>query len=179
MRQYYYFAASLPMLKPGDRPPLSSVEFRQSCERLLAREDYRKVVQARLNASAASVGSKIGLLQRYQDAEFALRNELVKLRSKKRTVDLEKHLRPEALNPLWAGAAREIAEQETPLKAEHLLNNVLWGVLDNLVAGHYFDLDFLAAYHLKLQILERNARFKLEAGREKLESILTGDMKDG
>ena len=78
-----------------------------------------------------------------------------------------------------AAAAREILEQETPLKAEHFMNNALWTILEDLSVGHYFDIDYLTAYFLKLQILQRRASFQVEAGEQKLESILSGDKKDG
>lgn len=178
MSQYYYLAASLPMLQPEGEPPMGTDEFLERCERLLSARDYEEVRRAKLNAPAATP-SHIGLFSAFQDAEFGVRNELVKLRARKLEVEVDRYLREEKLNPLWAAAAREVMEQENPLRREIELSRVLWRVLDHLSVGHYFDIDFLAAYHLKLQILERIARFEEEAGLEKLESILTGDKKDG
>ena len=78
-----------------------------------------------------------------------------------------------------AAAAREILEQETPLKSETFMSGTLWTILEDLMVGHYFDVDYLTAYYLKLQILERRASFQVEAGKQKLESILSGDKLDG
>ena len=39
-----------------------------------------------------------------------------------------------------------------------------WAYLERLEAGHYFDLETLAAYALKLRILERKALFEAERG---------------
>jgi hypothetical protein len=178
MSQYYYFAASLPMIQPDGPPPMSGVDFLADCERLLSPTDFEQVRQAKLSSPELAT-TKVGVLQRYQDAEFGLRNELVKVRAKKLAVEMDRYIREESLNPLLATAAREILEQENPLKAEIHISRVLWKILDDLLVGHYFDVDFLAAYYLKIQILERNASFEAEAGEQKLESILTGDEKDG
>lgn len=178
MSQYYYFAASLPMIQPDGPPPISAVDFLADCERLLSPADFEQVRQAKLS-SPGLAETKVDVLKRYQDAEFGLRNELVKVRAKRLSVELDRYIREESLNPLFASAAREILEQENPLKAEVFIGKVLWEILDDLLVGHYFDVDFLAAYYLKLQILERNASFQVEAGEQKLESILTGEDKDG
>jgi hypothetical protein len=182
MSQYYYFGASLPMIQPDGAPPMSANDFLADCERLLSPSDFEQVRQAKLS-SPELAETKVGVLQRYQDAEFGLRNELVKVRAKKLGVETDRYVREESLNPLLVSAAREILEQEDPLRAEIHISRVLWRILDDLLVGHYFDVDFLAAYYLKLQILERNASFQTEAGERKLESILTGDKtgdkKDG
>ena len=43
----------------------------------------------------------------------------------------------------------------------------------DLSAGHYFDLDFLAVYRIKLQILAKYANRTVEKGNQALEDILT------
>ena len=174
MSQYYYLVASLPTLLRRERPPLTSEEILEMCGRLMSPGDFAQIRLAQLNA-AASPPARCGLLRRFRAAEMGLRNELAKLRAREAGVALDRYVRPAAVDPAWAGAAREIFEQDTPLKAEQLLGSVLWGLLDTLVVGHFFDVDFLAAYHLKTQILERDASFVLEAGRLKLESILSGE----
>ena len=178
MSKYYYLTASLPMLHLGAPPPLTSREFLEMCERLMSPSDYEQIRLARLN-SPEPARCRVDLLRRYQDAELGLRNELVRLRAKTRNVEPDRYVRRDALNPVWMGAAREISEQDTPLKSELLLGEVLWRVVEDLSAGHFFDLDLLAGYYLKLQILERKARFQVETGQQNLVSILSGDKKDG
>ncbi len=178
MSQYYYFTASLPMLEPDAPPPMSTEAFLESCERLLKASDFQNIQRVSLNAPDPA-GTGIELLTRFQNAELGLRNELVKLRAKKLGIEQDRYIREETQNPLLAAAAREILEQDTPLRAEHFMNGVLWTILEDLSVGHYFDIDFLAAYFLKLQILQRRASFQVEAGEQKLESILSGDKKDG
>lgn len=178
MSQYYYFVASLPLLEPDGAQPMSTEDFLGECDRLLSTSDSAAIRGARLYAPRA-VESPIDLLRRFQDAELGLRNELVKLRAKNLGIEPERYVREESLNPLLTAAAREIFDQETPLKAENAMNGVLWTILDDLTVGHHFDIDFLTAYCLKLQILGRRASFQVEAGKQKLESILSGDNKDG
>jgi hypothetical protein len=157
---------------------MSIEEFLESCERLLTASDFQDIQLASLNADRpAETG--IELLKRFQNAELGLRNELVKLRAKKLGIEQDRYAREDVENPLLAAVAREILEQETPLKAEHFMNGALWTILEDLSVGHYFDIDYLTAYFLKLQILQRRASFQVEAGEQKLESILSGDKKDG
>ena len=60
---------------------------------------------------------------------------------------------------------------ESPLQAEEALNLARWGYLDQLEAGHYFDIDKLVVYVLRLQLLERKARFDEQKGREMFDLV--------
>ncbi len=63
-----------------------------------------------------------------------------------------------------ASAAAEAFSKDNPLDAELLLNNARWQFIEELSAGHFFDLEFLVAYRLKLQLQERRAMFEEEKG---------------
>jgi hypothetical protein len=53
---------------------------------------------------------------------------------------------------------------KSPLEAELFLDGCRWEKIDELAAGHFFDIEFLRAYRLKLQILERHMKFEEELG---------------
>ena len=42
-----------------------------------------------------------------------------------------------------------------------------WEKLDGLSVGHYFDIDWLVVYMLKLLVLERNGKMTKEEGAER------------
>ena len=46
-----------------------------------------------------------------------------------------------------------------------------WEFIEQEEAGHYFDLDFLILYFLKLQILERLVSFDKKKGQDRFESL--------
>jgi len=70
-----------------------------------------------------------------------------------------------------AELAAEAAGMINPLEAESLLNRARWQFLEQLEVGHYFDVERLVVYSLKLQLLERIALYDREKGRERFEEI--------
>jgi hypothetical protein len=53
-----------------------------------------------------------------------------------------------------------------------MLDEARWRMLEELCVGHYFDLDFLIIYALKLLILERWQRIRTADGGRLLEEVL-------
>ena len=102
--------------------------------------------------------------------ESALRNELARVRASRLGVDESKYLSDIAV-PVWLSAGdlesrvSEAMAQESPLRAEQILDDYRWHTLDQLAIGHYFDIDILIIYYLKLQILRRRAAMNREAGQ--------------
>lgn len=58
------------------------------------------------------------------------------------------------------------------LEAERMLDGERWCMLDELSLGHYFDIDFLIVYALKILILERWERIRTADSTGKLQEIL-------
>ncbi len=173
MGQYYYFAASLPMLKYGLTPPINSKSFLDDCSRLVSISDYKKIKKAKLSGNPPT--DSTGILKDWIESEAGLRNELVKLRTKKENTETEKYIRNNFVNPLWASKAKEIFDTENPLNAEKLFIKALWEILSDLETGHDFDTEMLIVYYIKLQLLERMNSFQIDKGKEKLETILSGE----
>lgn len=162
MATYYYLAASLPMLSsPDQEPPVSSEDMMEVCRRFMTEADYRFLETTSLDPEA---GEASGLGRDFQIWERSLRNELVRLRSAEQDLDASAYLRP--ADPAFgtAGIAAEAMAQGTPLEAELYLDARRWSYIDDLETGHHFDKEFLGAYRLKLQILERRALFDEERG---------------
>ncbi len=52
------------------------------------------------------------------------------------------------------------------MKAEEYLNRERWIFLEELEVGHFFDLEKLIVYSIRLQLLERKKFFSMEKGKE-------------
>jgi len=85
-----------------------------------------------------------------------LRNELVKARALRKKVDPARFLRHDThFDMNITHIAQAALRQASILEAERYLDLERWKALDEISRGHYFDLDFLLVYGLKLAILER------------------------
>ncbi|MBN1834497.1 MAG: DUF2764 family protein [Spirochaetales bacterium] len=173
MTQYYYLVASLPLLFFDSQRPPALDSFLQACRENLHPRDVRVLEAVSLSALELTRPS-CAALDRWRTWETGLRNELVKARAKSRGLDPEGHLREGEQIVAAAEVAREAFGQETPSAAEQVLDRARWDYLDELEAGHYFDLERLVVYYLRLQILHRRALFDVEAGRAAFEQIYRG-----
>jgi len=97
-----------------------------------------------------------GIVKVWHDFEFGLRNELVKIRAKRRHKNAAAYLRNYLeVEPSFAHKLSEIVRQPQPLEVERALDTLRWNKLDELCFGHYFDIEFLFIYAQKLLILKR------------------------
>ncbi len=106
------------------------------------------------------------LLGRYYRWELALRNELARLRAGKLQKPVEKHVKPG--DPEWDGlkTAQTAFQAEDPLQGELVIERERWAFIEALAVNRFFDMEYLVAYALFLQALERRARFAVERGQE-------------
>jgi len=174
MSEYFYLASSLPELKTDQNVPISTSEFLETCGRLMKASDFQLLQSAKLSGFNEEP-SENSLLAKWQAFEYGIRNELVRLRSKKLSLDPEPHLRRAFMNPQMAALAREIFEEPSPLQAEQRYIRSLWAVLEELQACQSFNLEFLLIYYLKLQLLERSDLIGFNTGKQQLESIIIGE----
>lgn len=169
---YVYLISSLPMLRFGARPPFPFEKFLALCERFIPPEDLDTLKCVQLSVDA-DVRAAHPALARWFSFETALRNELVRLRAPHRHAEAAKYLRAEAGEGFsLAHAALAAHRKVSPLEAERFLDEVRWNFLEELAAGHYFDLDILILYALKIGILERWERIETAPGRALLEAAL-------
>ena len=69
-------------------------------------------------------------------------------------------------------------DKGTPLDIERKLLFSRWAWIENKEEGHYFDLDFLLMYFIKLQILERLFTFDAQKGKERFMLLCESALKD-
>ena len=153
MAKYYYLAASLSYLKFREEPPISRDGFIAECRKWLSAGDITTLLSADLyNHDIKPVDTR--LVKEWKSFDLALREDLAVIREAR--VKGESCKTPEIL--------RTVIEQETPLLMEVELERIRWDFLEHKNAGRYFDTDALVLYFLKLQILERLAKFNKDAG---------------
>jgi hypothetical protein len=80
-------------------------------------------------------------------------------------VDGDKYVAAGAIETGLQNIARDACTAATPLEAEIMLDRARWEYLENLEAGHYFDLGKLIIYYLQLQLLQRRSRLIKEKGQ--------------
>lgn len=168
MDRYYYTLSSLPMLRYEMEKPIPIEEFLRICRSELSEPDFRLLERADLRAADLPRPGG-GMLERWWHWERTLRNELARLRAQRKGLDAERYLREADYQVGPSAAAREALGQETPLAAEEVLNRARWSFLAEIESGHFFDIDRLIVYYLRLQILHRKAAFNREGGASRFE----------
>ncbi len=168
MAQYYYTVAALPYLSFDAPPPITLSEFRTLCRDTLSEADWEILQQASLFGEESG---KNDLLFRWHRWEQSFRSELGRLRAAKLGMDADSIPRivPET------GRVQELARaawmETSPLAAEQLILKAFWEVLEELEVNHFFDLEKLLVYHLKLQILHLKAQRNREEGVKNFSSV--------
>lgn len=175
---YYYLVASLPRLQFGAAPPLTRGQFLTRCAGQVSAAHYRILAGVELvQIQPAKTG--LALLDRWHERERALRNALAVVRAERLGVESATHLRHFRRDHELAGIAKAILALDSPRAADEELDRVRWRVLEELAFGHYFDVETLVVYLLKLRILERRARFDAAVGAARLDRMLAQGVERG
>lgn len=169
MSQYYFLVASLPGLSYEDDHSFEPEQFLEMAGEHLSHGDLEQLRRARIDAPV-ELENAPEVVVNWQRFERGLRNELARLRAARRGTDPGEYVRRDAEGrddtnrSGLAEAAREAYGEESPLSGEAALNRLRWACLDELEVGHFFDLDRLVVYYLKLQILARKRMFSRDKG---------------
>ncbi|MDD5097507.1 MAG: DUF2764 family protein [Candidatus Omnitrophica bacterium] len=172
---YIYLISSLPMLHFAARPALTLKGFLSSCADLLNPSELTLIQQAiSTDAYALNVCVPTTLLK-WKEFDLSLRNELARARAIRKKIPVEKFLRPANLSDInITHIAQAAIRNPSILEAEKYLDLERWKVLDEISSGHYFDLDFLLVYALKLVILERWEKINFCDKTGIIEKVLAG-----
>ena len=168
MSHYWYFSATLPGLIFGAPPPLSDQEFLSLCQRTMSPEDYAEVAKAPAHLIGASVPNSFrsDFLGKFVAWERTFRNELARLRARRAERNEEAFVRPSRRSDEAARVALSCFAVEDPYQAELLLERERWNAIERLSSLSSFDLDFIIAYRLKLDINARLDHLAMESGKE-------------
>ena len=170
---YYYLIASLPLLEFGTKTPFTYADFLSICEEQLSSGDLKIIKETRL-APLKNPDSRCLTLKEWNKFNITLRNEIAKVRTSRQGKDAGRYIRGEDYaDPFIVSFAQWIVNQDSPLEAEISLDRLRWEKLDDLGKGHYFDIDYLVTYALKLQILARWEQINSSDGMQALQNLVT------
>jgi len=185
---YYYLVSQLPSLSYGVSAAIEIKDFVELCRTFLSAQDFALLQYCHLDPEGThplslgqgfqlmpeSLGSS--LLDNWRVWERALRLHLARLRLQ--------HVKRE--NPALADApadpmdaamvAKNAVSIESPLEAELFLDRARWSAIESLQGFDYFGRDTVYAYYLKLQLLERKQKFKVDEGFEAYQGLYASIM---
>lgn len=175
MDRYYYLASTLQTPQFGQKAPISFEELARLFDRLAAEPDRRMLATLSIAPPDPAEGAPRAaapILESFWKRERALRDELARQRAERlgRKAEYQGAEGQERDGDAQASAKRALSAED-PLAAELSLEKDRWDWIEAWSAGHRFDADALAAYALKILILERLGRFSEEAGMERYESM--------
>lgn len=175
--QYYYVIASLPYLSLNEKLPISKDDFLAICKKYLKKIDFSIIASVNL-FDVEKHKAPLDIIRRFFSWERGVRNALVKLRAERLGLDSDDFIRGDISDHLTGHFAEEAFNAASPLMAENILNKARWNYLDELEFGHYFDIEILVVFFIKLQILERMSSFDADEGRERLNAIVSQGAPD-
>ena len=148
---------------------MTSEDFLSMARRLLAEGD-RELVEQLFEGGEAETNNAVALSWIAFDRNF--RNEKAWFRAHRAHKDPLKSTRGTKENePSLKEAVHEASRMPDLLEAEKLLDQKCWQFLDDLAGGHYYNLEFLICYGLKLKILERHHEYQSSKGAEVFDEI--------
>jgi len=147
------------IIGPEQKAPISTGAMLALSRSFLSARDYTGLLKSTLDGIGTS-----GICKAYGKWERSLRNDLVKLRAKKRNLDANEHCRETPPVYETTRIAAEAVMMDSPLKAELYLDKCRWLKIDELATGHFLDIEFIRSYRMKLLILERRSKFDTELG---------------
>ncbi len=176
-KQYYYIITSLPHLSLSEGPYIRKDEFLATCKDYLKRADFDMLESVNLFDTEENDVFP-SAIRRFFRWERGMRNVLVRLRAKSMGLGPDQFISGEIADHSQVLLAEEAFNAISPLMAEEVLNKARWKCLDELEFGHYFDIERLVVFFIKLQILERISSFDIEEGMERLNTIVNQGAPD-
>ncbi|MFN2310605.1 MAG: DUF2764 family protein [Spirochaetia bacterium] len=179
MSQYIYTVSSLPTPHFESDTFLSVEDFLEICRRFMGDRDYAELESAVVPLNTEQEPDN-AVLAEWHRRKRGMQNQLAVLRAGKKEQSADKHLRSDADGRLHLElpgvleAARAASQEQSPLRAEEVLLRWEWNLLDELEVGHFFDLEKLIIYYLRLQVLSRKARFNRPDGEERFKEVYQG-----
>jgi hypothetical protein len=153
MSGYYYLGAQLPLLFFDREVSLTVDNFQAEARKWLTGTDLAALDHADLDRTVAAPGTP-ALIRAYVEFENELRTDIAAYR---KSVRSGQDYKPRNL-------PASVIKEGDPLEVERKLLKLRWDRLGELETGHFFDIEFILIYYLKLQILRRLFTFNQETG---------------
>ncbi|MEM5947704.1 DUF2764 domain-containing protein [Spirochaetia bacterium 38H-sp] len=167
MAQYYYFVSSLPLLNFDQSPPMGVSSFLSECSALLQEKDYRILESVLLDRDCEFSSD---FARNIREWFRAFNNALVVFRASRLGVGAEKWLRgmPDGY---FSEMIKPVFQHDSVVGKQEALYKFVWSFLDECGAGHFFDLEALIVYGLRLSLLEARSVQTLERGASVFDKV--------
>ena len=167
MAEYYYFAATLPMLTIGRPLPITYSEFMEKAKDNLTKKDYKDLEKAVFSATTGDASNP--LVKEWQAYAASISKVMAKERADK--LGFTGYGGDSAADKLLRDKIKDIVENKDPLEGEKAILGMYFDFLSSREGGSPFSSKALMIYALKLQIMEREQSFTEEKGRAEFDSL--------
>lgn len=166
MAEYYYFGASLPMLRMNQAPQLSYEAFIEACRENLSKRDMKDMELAVLSGGEGE--ASIPVVRAFR--RFS--SELGKAINHQRALSLGfSGYEEDSTDKEIRDIAKNIVNEKDPLKAEDEILASYFDFLSSYESSSPFSTESLMIYSLKLQILGISSSFSMEKGRAEFDKL--------
>ena len=171
MGGYEYLVSSLPALSLETPPPFSPADFRFKCQGVLADADLAEL--DRVLAGRAAEGHS-SFAQAWAAGDAQIRNTAAKMRGAKLGVEAKPFLKSHPGYAVWLDKETSDAlAKASPLARETGLDGARWKYVEDLARADATGLPAVLAFAVQLTLAARWAALREEAGRERLEQLVT------
>lgn len=158
--KYYYLVASLPYLSFDGEDFLSRDRFVEECGRWLSTGDMKQLLELDIRDPYVR-DEDPELVKQWKEFDMGIREILSGIRRKDSRAALKENLY----------FSKEKIEGKNPFVAEKAIAKARWDFAEGEEPRYIFDINWLMLYHIKIQILERLARFDKERGEATFQKI--------
>lgn len=175
-KNFFYLISSLPYLNFTDKPLLSWNSYQNECMSWLNKSDLSQISNSILEIENIAISDVWHpALLKWIIFENSIRTELIRFRTANLKIQPDSFIKSGFdYNPVVFNQVRECLKDNSPLTRELNLLKERWTFVSDLETGHYFDLQALISYSIKLQILERIQLFDNKKGLEVFDLIYKG-----
>lgn len=171
MGVYQYLVSSLPTLSLAAPPPFSPGEFRFHCQGVLSQAD---LAELDLLLAGKSAEGRTEFSRAWAGGDAQIRNTAAKARGAKLGVEAKPFLHSHPGYAVWLD--KEVGDalaKASPLEREMGMDGARWKFVEDLARADASGLPAVLAFAVKLMLVARWAAMKEEAGRERLEKLVS------
>ena len=155
MKQYYYLICSLPFIKLEETPSINSGEFRRLCEEQISKHDLHLLDAVSLVPLKDRHFAPDTSAFQWLTLEKNLRKRMAAYRAGRKRENTNRAMPKGDDFPDIDRGIQEAYAKPNPAEREKYLDSIRWHWLDELEFGHYFDVNKLFIYKLRLLIHEK------------------------
>jgi len=168
---YQYLVSSLPALSLEAPPPFAPADFRFKCQGVLSTAD---LAELDLLLAGKSAEGRAAFSKAWAGGDAQIRNTAAKARGAKLGVEAKPFLKSHPGYAVWLD--KEVTDalaKASPLAREMGLDLARWKFVEDLARADASGLPAVLAFAVKLMLATRWSAMKEEAGRERLEQLVS------